>query len=1016
MNHEFRFTAEKIRNRIRLVRAHRFRACREIAPFRLQALSGPDDHRISPACQDELPEIVPGTYWGGVNFSFRLFSRFRLPADWKNPALLLQLGEIGDIFNHPEALVLVDGEPVGSADRHHHTVSLKECRPGPHRLSLEGWTGWSDYPPDFDSRTMLRMPQCLAVETNPLLDEFLIRAECALEAALQTETRSRERTAILDALDHAFLALDTRHPLGSAMHASVGAALDKLDRGLESAGPPLDATLLGIGHAHMDVGYLWTVAETRRKNARTFSNVLRLMDEFPEYRFTHSQPALYAMTEEDFPAIFARMRSRILEGRWEAIGGMWVEPDTNMPGAEALVRQILLGRRWFREKFGNAETPILWLPDTFGFCWCLPQLMKLSGLKMMVTNKLNWNQHNRVPASTFLWQGMDGTRVPVHVLTTPRAVDHLPFPTSYKSDLSGAEVTGTLTNATETELSPLPICFGFGDGGGGPSEDLIRRALAFRNMPSMPRIRMGRARELLDAVAKQSDRLPVWNDELYFEGHRGVLTGQGWIKRANRKAEAALHRAELLCVLSGRTRMPAELTRAWRLLCLNQFHDILAGTCIPPVLRQARRDFAEILETCNAIEACALTGFGTGEPGVLNPSPLPRHDLALVDGPLPDCTGLQEIRSGTLVGLPLLPGYGCARLADAGSPGFLSVRQEGHRIVMRNSWLVAEIGPDGALVRLFDVRAARDILMPGEDGNRLWAFEDRPLAWDAWDIDPFFEDRAEEVTDVRSVGISEHGPLRIEVTVSRRYRNSLITQKIRLNDRSPRLDFATRIDWHESHVLLKAAFRTAVSASHAAYDVQWGRIDRPTTRDTPRDASRFEVCAQKWVALHDGSYAVALLNDGKYGHDVRDNVIRVTLLKSATSPDPDADQGRHEFTYSIMGQQGAGYLAIRAEAEALNHPVIIAPGLGDLTQPVASDRPNVLVETIKPSEGGAGSIFRLYEAEGLQTCATLTFPHEIRAASETDLLETVLTKLCPEGRRLRIDLAPRQIRTLRIES
>ena len=1016
MNHEFRFTAEKIRSRIRLVRAHRFLECRAIAPFRLQALSGPDAWEAPPECLDGLPEIAPGTYWGGVDLSFRLFSRFHLPADWENPGLLLQLGEIGDIFNHPEALVLVDGEPIGSADRQHHTISLDGCRPGQHRLILEGWTGWSDYPPDFGSRAKLCMRQCLAVETNPVLEELLIRAECALESALLLEPDSLERTAILDALDYAFFALDTRHPPGNAMHASAEEALDKLICRLERAGPPLDAALLGIGHAHMDIGYLWTVAETRRKNARTFSNVLRLMDQFPEYRFTHSQPALYAMTEEDHPVIFARIRSRVLEGRWEATGGMWVEPDSNMPGAEALVRQILLGRRWFRDKFGNAETPILWLPDTFGFCWCLPQLMKLSGLKMMVTNKLNWNQHNRVPASTFLWQGMDGTRVPVHVLTTPRAVDHLPFPTNYKSDLSGAEVKGTLTNASETELRPLPICFGFGDGGGGPSEDLIRRAMAFRDMPFMPRIRMGCARELLDALAGTTNRLLVWDDELYFEGHRGVLTGQSWIKRANRQAEAALHRAELLCVLSGRTRMPAELTRAWKLLCLNQFHDILSGTCIPPVMRQARCDFAEVSQICKEMEDRVLADFGPGELGVLNPSPLPRHGLALVDGPPPDCAVLQETGRGTLIGLPSLQGYGCARIADEGSPGPLSVGHRDDRIVMRNSWVIAEIGPDGSLARLFDIRAGRDVLTPGERGNRLWAFEDRPLVWDAWDIDPFFEERAEEITDVRSVGVSEHGPLRIEVTVSRRYRRSLIAQRIRLNDRSPRLDFATRIDWHDSHVLLKAAFPALVAASHATYDIQWGRIDRPTTRDNPRDASKFEVCAQKWVALHDGSYAVALLNDGKYGHDVLDNVMRVTLLKSSTSPDPNADHGHHEFTYSIMGQQGAGFLGIRAEAEALNHPVIIGPGLGDLPQPVASDRPNVLIETIKPSEDGAGSVFRLYEAEGLRTSATLTFPHSIRSAVETDLLETVLKELRPEGRSLKIELGSHQIRTLCIES
>ena len=1014
MDHEFRFTAEKIGSRIRLARTRRFMDQRELEPFRLQELVGSEYLGPGSDCSGDLPELVPGSYWGGIDFRFRLTGRFEIPTGWRNPGLWLPLGEIGDIFNHPEALVLVDGRPAGSADRHHHTISLGAFGCGPHRLVLEGWTGWSSYPPEFDSKEKLRMNRCFAVEANPVLEEFLARAECALESALLLEPGCSQRNAILDSLDAAFLALDTRHPLGLAMHESASTALQELVGRLEEAGSPIEAELLGIGHAHMDVGYLWTVSETRRKTIRTFSNVLRLMDRYSDFCFSHSQPAVYAMAEADNPEIFSALRERVQEGRWEAVGGMWVEADTNMPCAESLVRQILIGRRWFADRFGDSETPVLWLPDTFGFSWCLPQLMRLSGLQMLVTNKPNWNQHNRLPASTFIWQGMDGSRVPVHVLTSPREVRHLPFPTNYKSDLSGVEVKGTLTNAIGTELSPLPICFGFGNGGGGPTEELILRARAYAATPAMPKLRMGRASELVDASAGMTDRLPVIDDEIYVEGHRGVLTGQAWIKRANRQSEAALHRVELLCVLAGVNLMPTCLTRAWEKLCLNQFHDILTGTCIPDVLIDARRDFAEILETCSRMEAGILKRLAPGEPGVLNPSPLRRHDLALIAGPAPPGMASQKADGGTLVGLPPLQGYDCARLLPGDVPFPLTVEQRDGQVVLENSRLTAEIGDDGCLTRLFDRTAGRELLAMGQRGNRIWAFEDRPIGWDAWDIDPFFEDRAEEVAGVESIEITETGPLRVEVTVSRRYRSSRIVQRIQLTDRSPRLDLKTWIDWRQSHVLLKAAFPVSVSSPFATCGIQWGHIDRPTTRNNRIDASRFEVCAQRWMAIHDGSYAVALLDDCKFGHDAVENVLRLTLLKSSTWPDPLADRCEHEFTYSIMGQEGAGFSGIRAEAEALNHPLLVAPGLGELSPPVSIDRNNVLIETVKPSEDGNGYILRIYESEGHACSAELAFGHGVAAVAITDLHEANPESLAVKDRRLTLTLAARQILTLRV--
>ena len=1011
MNHRFRFTAEKIAKRIALGRRHRFQGYRPLAPFRFESLA---DAMASPSeTAAHMPEVPPGTYWAGVNEHFALHSNFDLDPGWEAAALWLPLGHIGDIFNHPEALICIDGQKIGSADRHHHTIAFQGLAPGPHRLTLHGWTGWAGWPPDPAVRDRLLMPECAIVELNPALEALLVHAESALQTAQLKQQDPAIRTGILDALDAAFLVLDTREPGSAPFHTSATPALAVLSDGLRSAGAPADQKLHGIGHAHMDVGYLWPVTESRAKNARTYSNVLRLMERHKDFHFSHSQPQLYEMTQRDHPEIFEGIKARVTEGRWELMGGMWVEPDTNIPGAEALVRQILLGRTWIRDTFGDIETPVLWLPDTFGFSWCLPQLMAAAGLKLLVTNKLNWNQHTRAPATTFLWEGLDGSRVPVHVLSTPRAVEHLPFPTNYKSDLTAAEVQGTWDSAAAAAMDTLPICFGYGDGGGGPTDALIVKAQAFANMPGAPQLTMARVSDVLEKVEQVIPHLPVWKDELYLEGHRGVLTGQGWIKRANRRAEARLHRSELLLVMTGTVMMPAEMTRAWRLLCLCQFHDIITGTAIPEVMDEARGYFAQINQICDDAETRALGHSDKDAPlAVLNPSPLARHSLGLIDSDPPDGLIAQSVAEGTLIDLPPLQAYETARVQPTGAVDTPTITRDRTGVVLENRYTRAVIGADGTIASLHDKLTDQALLMDNQRGNQIWAFEDRPLVWDAWDIEPYFEDRAEEITDLRSMDIIETGPLRVAIRIVRAHRNSRIVQHIRLDDRSPRLEFATEIDWHDSHVLLKAAFPLSVTSDRATYDIQWGQIERPTTRDTERDASRFEVAVQKWAAIHDGNYAVAILNDAKYGCDTCGNVMRLTLLKSSTSPDPRADQGRHAFTYAIMGQAGDGFEAIRAEAEAMNNPPIILPALDQLQAPAISGAPNVIVQTIKPSENGDGFIIRLREAEGMPTATRIRFPGEPKGIRAINLLEDPIDAPAPLNGT--IEFRPFEIKSFRV--
>ena len=1037
MSHRLRLTAEKVAQRLRLIAPKLALARSPIDRFKLElladALAVPDVART--ACEADGPRLEWESYWGGQDQHFVLRSRFVVPKGWKNPALHLPLGVAGDIFTHPEALLHIDGEAIASADRYHHTIDVPERFVDglPHDLLLHGWTGLTGWPPDPTDRSQLFMRECSVIDIDPVLQDFTVLAGVALDLCHTLDDNRTEKHGVLSALDAAFLTLDTRDPMDADFRRSVGPAMARLQEGLEQAGGPLDVSLFAAGHAHMDVAYLWPVAQIRQKNARTYSNVLRLMERHKGFAFSHSQPQLYQWTAMDHPEIFEGIKERVAEGRWEILGGMWVEPDANMPGPEALVRQIMLARRYCDETFGEgAETPVLWLPDTFGFPACLPQLMVQAGLKWFVTNKVNWNQYNQMPASTTWWEGIDGSRVMAQFLTTPREVQHLPFPTNYKSDLTAAEVIGTWTrNTVKDRVQDLLICYGYGDGGGGPTDDLIRKAEAWGKMPGAPKVEMATVRSYFETLEKNAPDLPIWRGEFYLEGHRGVLTSQGWIKRANRKAEVLLHDTELamsLAMLAGQA--PTDLTVAWQRLCMTQFHDILTGTSITEVFDDARQDFAFIEDEAQAAlaEATAALMPAEAEWLVLDGAQLPGVRLVELpsgSGPVAEAGGAlptQTTSDGILVELPQGAPL-CARVLTtatasgaAGNP--VTARREGDATILENMDLRVEIGANGMLASIYDKRAAREVLREGAVGNRLELFEDRPVSWDAWDIDIFFEDRGELVGGLTLIDIVEDGPLRATVEIERAFRKSRIVQRISLTRTSARIDFDTWVDWHETHLLLKVAFPVNIRASRATFDIQWGQIDRPTHRNTSWDAAQFEVPAQKWADLSEGDYGVALLNDCKYGYDVRGDVLRLSLIKSATMPDRVADQGEHRFTYALLPHLGDTRVDVRAEAYALNFPPRLVSGMGrgqGVSEPlVQCATARAVIETVKPAEDGNGVIVRLFDAHNTRGGIRLAVHESVSSVARVGLLEDGGTTLPIENGHVTLNLLPCEIVTLRL--
>ncbi len=1034
MQHQMRWTAKKIQQRLELVETLVYRRRHAIPPFRFLMLDDPlDPPIVDPAVDDQSWKVIePYEYWVRPRTNFMLRSSFSIPAEWPGDqpvALFLPLGEAGD-FSHPETLVYIDGAPLAAGDRHHQEVRLPDSlRDGQtHALALHGWSG-NAFRTGPQSRLMMR--PCEVVQIDPPTREFTILARVALGIADSLDANDPVQGALYNALDDAFKQVDIREPFTEAFYASIPGALNTLRDGVAAAGPALNVTITAAGHAHIDVAWLWTLGQTRRKAGRTFHTVLHLMKQFPSYHFTQSQPQLYDYVRQDYPELFEGIKQAVADGRWEPIGGMWVEADCNLSGPESLARQFVLGRGFFREHFGpGAESPVLWLPDVFGYAWALPQLIKQAGLEYFFTIKISWSQYNKLPYDSFWWQGLDGTRVLTHF--SPIA--------NYNCEVSPREVMDTWRNFKQKESQhEVLMSFGFGDGGGGPTREMIENLDALAHFPAAPQTRQGKVGDFFRRMeAECGDRLPTWSGELYLELHRGTYTTQSRNKRANRQSEFLLHDAEfaasLASLLDARYAYPAaDLKKAWELVCLNQFHDIIPGSSITAVYAESQAQYAQVRALAEAARDGALEvvrAWVGGDVVLVNPSAFGRADLALWRGTVPPGSHLQTLLhhpvltqptdEGTLIASDHMKPLGvkALQIVEGAAPAF----ETGLKITPRtleNDLVRVEINDAGDIVRFTDKANGREVLPPGAVANQFQAFEDRPNNWDAWDIDIFYDDKQWLAEPADSIEVVAAGPLRATLKITRRILHSAYTQWISLDYNSPMIRIDTDIDWHERHVLLKAAFPVDVLAPQATYEIQWGNVERPTHRNTSWDWARFETVAQKWVDLSEGDYGVSLLNDCKYGHDIQGNVIRVSLLRSPTNPDPEADQGRHRFSLGLLPHAGTWRAGSTIPAAyALNDPLIAVDGTGRPGQPIhpllTVDRENIVIETVKRAEDGRGLIVRLYESQRQRGTFTLAAGFELAAAAITNLIEEDQAPLEINGSAVTLPFRPYQIFTLRL--
>jgi alpha-mannosidase len=832
-------------------------------------------------------------------------------------------------------------------------------------------------------------------------------------------------------------------PLPEAARKAVRSVRKKVGERLEEIKqeyPPVGRLAL-TGHAHIDLAWLWPLHETRRKARRTFSSVLRLMNRYEDFTFNQSSAQLYAWIEEEHPKLFARILERIKEGRWEPVGGSWTEPDCQITGGESFVRQLFYGQRYFQEKFGLRST-VAWLPDAFGFSPAIPQLLRGAGMTGFFTCKLNWNEKDAFPYDLFYWEGIDGSRVTAHMSDNPGP--------DYNGIIRAFDLLGTWRNFKEKRRHPESLfSFGWGDGGGGPSEKMLENYSRLKSFPALPRLRMTRVEDFYATL--QGEDLPRWVGELYLELHRGTLTSQGEVKTLNRAGEHRMLEAEAFSTIANLHGAPyprEELERAWKALLLNQFHDILPGSSIGEVYEDAHCQLAEVLKTATRVRDEALRHLAnlltTGGPGdavlVANAGLSPRAFSVVLphfdgEATITDASGeplpVQVTEQGLLVHDPRrrVPGLGWTTLfaARPESPTHpsapeVSVERTGDGVILENEVLRVAVDADGSFERVFDKAAGREVL-EGR-GNQLWAYVDKPREWDAWDIDESYEQEGQEIGGVEEIEVLESGPLRAAVRVKRAWRDSRIVQTYQLLASSRRLDIETHVEWHERQILLRALFPIQVRSHEGTFETMYGVVRRPTDRNTSWDVARFEVSAHRFADLSETGYGVALLNDGKYGHSARDNVLGISLLRSPMHPDPLADEGEHRFTYSLLPHEGDWAEAgVVGEAFALNSPLCVvdaAPNTGGLPSEsglVAVEGVALALGSLKRAEDGHGLILRFYEPHGARGKSVLGFMGEIKRAERINLLEEAAEGpvLTAEGCMLRVEVRPFEVLTLRIE-
>lgn len=1019
------FLLEKAASRIRELRTYRYKEVTPITNWHVTE----DETKVEkypPHLTKEAQSFKVGDIWKGRDYYLWLQTDVVLPND-PQEILYFDFGRTGGGGNSGfEALLFIDGQPYQGVDSNHKEVFLKEEFLGKKvQLSLKLWSGLEGG--GVEQIQQHQFKQGNLIKLDAACDDLYYTTLMLHDTIQMLDKNNETRYLLEDLLAKTLLLIDWSYPASSQFYESIAKACDFLNESLEKLPKETKIKITAIGHTHIDVAWLWRLKHTREKAARSFSTVLELMDKYPEYIFLQSQPQLYKYIKEDYPELYEKIKQQVANHRWEVDGAMWLEADCNIPSGESLVRQILHGKKFIKEEF-NQEMHYLWLPDVFGYSWALPQILKKSGIDTFMTTKISWNQFNRMPHDTFIWKGMDGTEILTHFITTPVAGASLAEHNrtnwfyTYNGDMEADTVIGSYQAYRDKDFnSNLLLAYGYGDGGGGVNRDMLEKRRRLNKLPGVPQVVPGQAKDFFDTlhetVEKTDHYVHTWDGELYLEYHRGTYTSQAHVKKTNRKTELSLRELEILesfSALGGQSVYPAEeIYDLWEVLLRNQFHDIIPGSSIKEVYQDYENEFAIVKEKLQIL----TDQLNLAETlNVINTAGWKRK--ALITLPAGENYGLEDGTSlpavsyqGKQVVLVEVPAFSSQKLTLVESSKQIKTpvaKEISHGVetdFYRISWNEA-----GQLISLYDVENQREVLKGL--GNVLQLFEDKPMNYDNWDIDIFYQEKGKNLA-ASSVRLIENNPLFAIVEATYVFGKSKITQHMKLYAHTRRIDFVTEVDWQERQQLLKVAFDVAIRSTEATYDIQYGNVKRPTHWNTSWDLAKFEVVGHQWSDLSQRDYGVSLLNDCKYGYDIKESQMRLTLLKGGIYPDPTADLGHHEFTYSLLPHTG-DFVTGKTVEEAweINQPLTCLKNEALSFAPLrlTTDTP-LSIDALKVAETKDGFIFRCHEHTGANQTVSFTLA-EGYGWQETNLMEENLLET--GEKELNFTLQPYEVKTFRI--
>ena len=923
---------------------------------------------------------------------------------------------------NPQFIVYINGKIVQALDVNHTMVKL-DPQLGEFDLYLYAYTGSVD--PDWFTGQRGNPQFHLSasiVERDALAEKVYYDIKVLYEVLEYSEENTKEYYELLKGLTDILNLLDFRKPHSVEYREALQKASDYADQ--EFYGKVCKKALpqvTCIGHTHIDIAWLWRVAQTREKAQRSFATVIQLMRQYPEYKFMSSQALLYQMVKEECPDLYEEIKKAIQEGRWEVEGSMWVEADCNLISGESMVRQVLVGKNFFKKEFG-IDTKVLWCPDVFGYSVAMPQILRKAGVDKFVTSKISWNDTNQMPYDVFMWRGLDGSEIFTYFLTAQDKVKGQK-PSNFTTYVGMGEpkqIAGTWDRFQQKELtSETIITYGWGDGGGGPTSEHIEQIKRMSyGLPNCPTTVFDTATNFLNRVydeVKDNRYFNRWDGELYLEYHRGTYTSQAKNKKFNRKSEFALSNLEALSIASKLlvdTAYPKEdLDEAWKMVLTNQFHDIIPGSSIKEVYEETDVEYANFFNKAASLRDCFTSEIAKSvktDGGVMvwNPQSYINSGMIRLDG-----------QSYYVENIPA-KGYKIVPWTELQVKKSVQVSQR----VLENAYYLVEFDEQYNIERIYSKQQNRECLKKGCKANVFTVFEDFPHNFDAWELRKYHKEKKWYPDEVISATPVFEGA-RAGIRIVKKFLTSEIRQTIYLYDGIERIDFVTDIDWDVEHTCLKVTFPIDIHTTKATYDVQFGSIERNTHKNTTWDEAKFEVCAHKYVDISDAGFGVTLMNDCKYGHDVQDGVMSLTLLKCATYPSPDADKGNHQFTYSIYAHKGNVYDSDTvALAYDLNNPMyaqkIEKNEQGYLPESyslISCSAKNFVVETIKQAENTEGIVVRGYECNNKRTAVTLQFGFPVKKAYACNLLEEKEMEIPVENGQVSFVAKPFEIYSIYIE-